>query len=88
MTFVGVGLILASALIHVGWNLLGKRQDPSAAFLLVANTLGFLCLTPALVMFRNELAAFPAIVWLGLILTGMFQALYYGILPPDQRRNT
>jgi drug/metabolite transporter (DMT)-like permease len=80
MTLIGIGLILASALIHVGWNLVGKRQHPSAAFLLVSNTLGFLCLTPVLVVYRGVIGAFPVEVWLWLGVTGAFQALYYAAL--------
>jgi drug/metabolite transporter (DMT)-like permease len=85
MTFAAIGLLFASAVIHVGWNLVGKRQHPSAAFLLVANTLGFLCLTPVLVLHGYALAAFPAVVWFWLALTGAFQALYYGSLAAAYR---
>jgi len=80
MTTIGIGLLLASALVHVGWNLIGKRQHPSAAFLLVANTLGFLCLAPVVIVYRDALAAFPVAVWGWLIVTGSFQALYYAAL--------
>jgi len=80
MTAVGIGLLLASAVVHVGWNLVGKRQHPSAAFLLVANTLGFLCLAPVVIVYWDALTAFPAAVWLWLIVTGSFQALYYAAL--------
>jgi drug/metabolite transporter (DMT)-like permease len=80
MTFFAAALLLASAVIHVGWNLIGKRRHPSAAFLLVANTLGFLCLTPVLVLYRHAVAAFPLRVWLWLVVTGLFQALYYAAL--------
>lgn len=80
MTFTAIFLILVSAATHVGWNLLGKRDHPSAAFLLVANTLGFLCLTPALIVFGDALAFFPSRVWWLLVVTGFFQALYYAAL--------
>jgi drug/metabolite transporter (DMT)-like permease len=80
MTFFAAALLLASAIIHVGWNLIGKRQHPSAAFLLVANTLGFLCLMPVFVLYRHAVAAFPLRVWLWLAITGLLQALYYAAL--------
>jgi len=80
MTLAGIWLLLTSAVIHVGWNLVGKRQHPSAAFLLVANTLGFLCLSPVTIAYREALTAFPSVVWLWLIVTGLFQALYYAAL--------
>ena len=80
MTLTAIFLILISAVVHVGWNLLGKRDHPTAAFLLVANTLGFLCLTPALIVFGDALAFFPSRVWWLLVATGFFQALYYASL--------
>lgn len=80
MTLVGIGLLVASAVIHVGWNLVGKRQHPSAAFLLVANTLGFLCLAPMVMVHRESLTAIPVAVWLWLVVTGLFQAIYYAAL--------
>ena len=80
MTLTAILLILISATVHVGWNLLGKRNHPTAAFLLVANTLGWLCLAPALIPFGHALAAFPIEVWGWLALTGFFQALYYAAL--------
>ncbi len=80
VTITAVVLILVSAIIHVGWNLLGKREHPTAAFLLAANTLGFLCLTPALFFFGRALPMFTAPVWGWLIVTGFFQALYYTAL--------
>ena len=80
MTSFSVILLLISAVIHVGWNLVGKRQHPEVAFLLVANTFGFLCLAPVVVVYRHALGAFPVAVWLWLMVTGFFQALYYSAL--------
>lgn len=80
MTLTAVILIVISAGTHVGWNLIGKREHPSAAFLLLANTLGFVWLTPALFLFRRALPHFPAAVWAWLIATGLCQAFYYAAL--------
>lgn len=80
VTITAIVLILISTATHVGWNLLGKRNHPTAAFLFVANTLGCLCLAPALIPFGHALAVFPAQVWWSLGLTGFFQALYYAAL--------
>ena len=77
MTVTAVVLLLISAFTHVGWNLLGKREHPTAAFLLVANTLGCLCLAPALLAYGRALAAFPVRVWMLIGLTGLCQAVYY-----------
>jgi len=86
VTLSAVILLLASAISHAGWNFLGKRENPSPAFFLAANTLGCLCLLPALVAFRGALAAFTMPVWRLLLLTGLCQAVYYGALAAAYRR--
>jgi drug/metabolite transporter (DMT)-like permease len=85
MSSLAIGLLFVSALIHVGWNLIGKREHSSPAFLLVANTLGFLCLLPAVIVYWEAIGAFPRAVWGWLILTGLFQALYYAALASAYR---
>lgn len=70
-------LILISVGMHVGWNLLGKRNHPSAGFFLLANGAGVLGLLPVLGAFGRALPRFPATVWGWLIATGLFQTLYY-----------
>ena len=76
MTLTAVILILISAFTHVGWNLLCKREHPSSAFFLLVNTLGTLCLFPALILFGSAIPTFPNSVWLLLIATGIFQTIY------------
>ncbi len=80
MTLTAVVLILISACTHVGWNLVGKRNHPSAAFFVLASGLGLLWLAPSLLLFGRALPHFPLQVWGWLIATGFFQALYYGAL--------
>lgn len=80
MSHTAVILILISAVTHVGWNMIGKRHHPTAAFLLVANTLGALCLTPAMFVYRQAFGAFSAPVWGWSVLAGFSQALYYAAL--------
>jgi uncharacterized membrane protein len=77
VTLVSGLLILISAVIHAGWNLLSKRTDPSMTFFLAANILGNLCLAPALLLYGPIIQYFPkeTIAWLAL--TGIFQAVYY-----------
>jgi drug/metabolite transporter (DMT)-like permease len=77
LTTLAIALLLVSASIHATWNLLGKRQHPTAAFMLTANTLGVLALAPLLVLFWRTLGAFPQPVWWLLFLTGLCQAVYY-----------
>lgn len=85
MTLTAIVLILISAFTHVGWNVLGKRNHPTAAFLLIATLLGSLCLSPSLLFFGRALAVFPVEVWLWLGVTGIFQALYYVALASAYR---
>ena len=53
-----------------------KREHPSSAFFLLVNTLGTLCLFPALILFGSTIPTFPTSVWLLLIATGIFQTIY------------
>jgi uncharacterized membrane protein len=77
MTTTAIILILISAFAHTGWNMIGKSRAPTPEFLLLANTLGCLSLTPVLFKYGHVLGLFPTSVWLLLIVTGGFQALYY-----------
>lgn len=77
MSSLAVALLLLSAILHATWNFLGKRQDPTASFMLAANTLGTLALAPLLILFWDSLAAFSAPVWGLIVLTGLAQAVYY-----------
>lgn len=77
MTLVAGLLILISAVIHAGWNLLSKRTDPSLAFFLGANILGSLCMVPALLLYSSIIHHYPPQIIFWLILTGVFQAVYY-----------
>ncbi len=77
MTVTAIFLVLVSAFTHVGWNVLGKRNHPTAAFLLVAMLLGCLCLSPSVLFFWRALPLFPAAAWVWIVVTGIFQAFYY-----------
>jgi drug/metabolite transporter (DMT)-like permease len=77
MSSLAIALLLLSAVLHATWNFLGKRQDPTASFMLAANTLGTLALAPLLILFWDSLGAFSAPVWGLIVLTGLAQAVYY-----------
>lgn len=77
MTIPALLLILVSALIHAGWNLLGKRSGATLPFFIAAIALGVLLFSPALALNTRPLAAFSPPVWGLLALTGLFQAAYY-----------
>jgi len=80
MTSTAIILIILSAILHAGWNLLSKRRHPTASFFLLANGVGSLLLAPVLFLYGESLHAFPARVWMLLAVTGFFQALYYASL--------
>lgn len=77
MPSLAILFLLVSAGLHATWNLLGKRQNPSTAFMLVANTLGLLVLLPVLLVSWKSLGSIPSEVWGLLVLTGVCQAVYY-----------
>jgi len=69
-------LILISAIIHAYWNLISKRSTPSAAFFLVANSIGAWIFFPWVIAYSGIIYAMPGRVWVLLAITGLFQALY------------
>ena len=80
MTLTAIVLLVVAAFVHAGWNLLTKHAHPTAAFFLVANTFGCLCLAPVLLLYGNVAAAFPARVWVLLAGTGFCLAVYMATL--------
>lgn len=77
MTTVAILLVTISAFVHAFWNLLGKRQNPSAAFFFLASAFAAICFTPLLLIYRDTLAAIPGRVWVWVALTSLFEAIYY-----------
>ncbi|MBU4201477.1 MAG: hypothetical protein KJ919_16355, partial [Verrucomicrobia bacterium] len=58
MTGIAILLLVASAFVHAGWNLLGKHRNPTSAFFLLAALFGTLLLTPVILWNWTLLAAF------------------------------
>jgi drug/metabolite transporter (DMT)-like permease len=85
VTALAVVLVVISAFTHAGWNLIGKRQNPSAASFFIANLAGTVALLPAIAVFVPRLHTVPAPVWTALVATGFFQALYYSSLAAAYR---
>lgn len=81
VTPVAIILLLIAAFAHAGWNVVGKKEHPSAAFFLLASLTGVvLMLMPVLVWQASMIERIPARVWICLPITGIFQAAYYGSL--------
>jgi drug/metabolite transporter (DMT)-like permease len=77
MTLIAAVLIIISAGIHAAWNLIGKRENPSPSFFLVANLIGCLCLAPVALTHLSVIGRFPAQTWVMLGITGICQAVYF-----------
>lgn len=80
MSLTAILLVTVSAFTHAAWNLLSKRQHPTAGFFLIGNTIGTLLFAPVILFYWHRLAQIPASVWILLVVTGFFMALYYGAL--------
>ena len=81
MTPVAILLLLIASVVHAGWNIIGKRQHPSAAFFLLASLASIIALAiPAMAWQGTMLNRIPVGVWLALAITGIFQAAYYASL--------
>jgi drug/metabolite transporter (DMT)-like permease len=77
MSLTAVLLLVPAALLHALWNMLGKRQRPSTALFLLANTTAALSMSPVLLWHWDNLPAIPVEVWELALLTGFFNGGYY-----------
>ncbi|MFN3881663.1 MAG: drug/metabolite transporter [Nitrincola lacisaponensis] len=75
MSSLALVLVLISACLHAGWNLLGKKQVPSLAFFTLAMLGGALLFMPVLGL-SNQWMQLPGAFWWLLILSGAFQGIY------------
>ena len=80
MTITATILLIVSAFTHAGWNFVSKKEHPTQAFYLVANTLGVICVLPILGLYWNRVPLIPASVWLFIVLSGFFLAAYLATL--------
>ena len=76
MTGLALALILGSAILHAGWNYLGKTRTPTASFFTLANLAGFVLLSPLLLRHADKVCAWPEQMWWWLLATGFCQAVY------------
>ncbi len=77
MTFLAFVLVTISAFTHAFWNFLSKRQNPPAAFFLMASLAAVVIFSPVLYFFRDGLTVIPTVVWGLIAVTGAVQAIYY-----------
>jgi drug/metabolite transporter (DMT)-like permease len=76
MTLTAAILLLISAVSHAGWNYLSKKEHPTAAFYLVANTIGVIWVFPILLYYENQIPLIPKSVWIFIVMSGFFLAAY------------
>jgi len=77
MTPFAIALVTVSAFTHAFWNLIGKRQNSSSAFFLIASAAASAGLLPLLAYYRHALPLVPGSVWLLIAATGVCQTIYY-----------
>ena len=76
MTVTATILLIISAFTHAGWNFLSKKEHPTQAFYLVANTIGVICVLPFLFYYASFIPLVPPSVWVIVVLSGFFLAAY------------
>lgn len=86
MTVTAAVILIVSAFVHAGWNLIGKKASPVIGFFLSANFLGTLCLLPFVVAYHRVAILFSYRVWLLLLSTGFWQAVNCSGLPGAYRK--
>ena len=80
MTITAAILLIVSAFTHAGWNLISKKEYPSQAFYLLANTIGVFCILPLLFVYRDLIYFIPPSVWIFMLISGFFLAVYLAAL--------
>jgi len=86
MTWTAALLIVISAFTHAGWNLIGKRQNPSLAFFFVGGIAAVAVLSPAFWLYSDALRYVPVTGWVLVVVTGIAQLVYYAGLADGYRR--
>lgn len=86
MTLPAFLLVFVSVFMHAAWNFLGKKESPSSAFFMLAAVAGvFFCL-PFALFCGIDLREIPSEFWLFLLVSMMFNVLYYFSLANGYRR--
>lgn len=70
-------LLLCSAVIHAGWNLISKRQNPSGAFFLAGHAMTLAVAIPCFIYYGHRLHHIPGPVWGWIAVSGFFNGIYY-----------
>ncbi len=76
MSVTAAILLVISAFTHAGWNFISKREHPTQAFYLTANTIGVIFVLPILYFYRHLIPYIPPSVWVIVVMSGFFLAAY------------
>ena len=80
MTITATILLIISAFTHAGWNFISKKEYPTQAFYLIANTFGVICILPILLFYWSRIPLISVPVWLFMVASGFFLAAYLATL--------
>ena len=80
MSTISIALVLLSSVIHAGWNLISKKDNSSISYFFVGNIAAGIIFSPILFFYYDKLSLIPNSVWILLVLTGFFEAMYYSTL--------
>ncbi|NOH95693.1 multidrug transporter [Vibrio sp. 99-70-13A1] len=79
MEVTAIIIVVFSALLHAGWNILGKsNQGSGSAFFLASGSAAALLLTPYLFWYSMTLGIekIPSVFWMLVFFSGIFQIVY------------
>lgn len=76
MSVTAAILLFISAFTHAGWNFISKKENPTQAFYLVANSIGVFFILPFLFYYWGLIHYIPSSVWVIVVLSGFFLAGY------------
>jgi drug/metabolite transporter (DMT)-like permease len=85
MSITAAILLIISAVTHAGWNFISKKEHPTQAFYLVANTIGLICVLPILFYHWHQINLIPLTVWIYAVMSGFFLAAYLEALAGSYR---
>jgi drug/metabolite transporter (DMT)-like permease len=85
MSWLAFALVTVAAFLHAFWNFLSKRQNPQAAFFLMASLAAAAVFLPLVWIFWSGVQAIPPAVWTLIAATGIVQAVYYIFLAAAYR---
>lgn len=85
MSITAAILLIVSAATHAGWNFISKKEHPTQAFYLLANTIGVICILPILFFHWHQIYLIPLNVWIYAVMSGFFLAAYLEALAGSYR---